>query len=194
MRQTGGLLLLIAASIALWIGLEHWTESIGWPNWPTVARNLLSETQLTTVAICAALIPGRRMLGAVIIVAFNAVCFLVESVVGTQHSFSAWSTLRDVSFHTAFTLAVFVTIQGFRLFAGWRITLSSELPVKQRGQFQLSELIEWMASWGLLFGLHHLSGSWATANTSNAAQMAVMLLGQLLFGIPIAYLMLSPRL
>src|SRR5436190_272406 len=190
MRRAAGFILLFTVSIACWIALEHWTESLGWPPWPTVVRNALHEVLATTIAICAALIPNCRMTGALIVTSFCAACFLAESIAGTQHSFSAWSTIEDMSIQTAFALAILVVVQGFRLFTGWRITRGSELAQKRPGQFQLSELAEWMVSWALLLGLNHMSGSWATASTSNAAQLSVLLLGNLAFGIPIAYLML----
>src|SRR5436190_23112804 len=39
-----------------------------------------------------------------------------------------------------------------------------------------------------------MSGSWATASNINASQSSVLLLGNLSFGIPFAYLMLLARL
>ncbi|PYJ06720.1 MAG: hypothetical protein DMF06_17535 [Verrucomicrobia bacterium] len=60
-----------------------------------------------------------------------------------------------MSIQTAFALAILVVVQGFRLFTGWRITRGSELAQKRPGQFQLSELAEWMVSWALLL--------WSTA-------------------------------
>src|SRR4029079_13458596 len=194
MRRSLGLLLLFFASIAIRIGLEHWTESLGWANLSTVARNAFSSATTTTLAIGSSLIPSRYIVGLVLVVGFNAACVLVESIVGTQHSFSAWSSVQNVAVETACGLVILMIFQGLRLFFGWRITADFTAVTKKRGQFRLSELIEWTITWALLLAMHKLSNSLATSSVSTAAQFAVMLLQELLFAGPIAYLMLRPKL
>src|SRR4029079_9310809 len=59
---------------------------------------------------------------------------------------------------------------------------------------RLSELIEWTITWALLLAMHKLSNSLATSSVSTAAQFAVIVLQEVLFAGPIAYLMLRPKL
>jgi hypothetical protein len=176
------------------MALERWTEAIGWPAWPTVARNMFSLSQVICVAIVIALVPGRRMAGAAWLLAFYGACFGAESMAGTKHSFSAWASVDVVAAEMTFGLAIFVVMQGFRMFLGWRIIGEDCRAVVKRGQFSLSELTEWMVSWGILLGLVHLSGYMAFASFRRAAQFLVYLMLPLLMGIPIAWLVLRPKL
>lgn len=193
MRRVVGLLLLVLVSIALRIILERWTESLGWPTWPTVLRNTFTAATTTTIAIAAALMPRRCIIGLLLIVAFNVASFLAESVVGTKHSFSQWNSVQIVSLETAFALAIFIVFQGLRLFFGWCIIADGHSAMSKRGQFQLSELIEWTVSWAILFGLHKVSGCWATSSLSVAAQFSVSLLQQFLFSLPVIYFILRRK-
>lgn len=193
-RRIVGLILLCIASLAIAMALERWTESLGWPRWPTVARNTFSEAQVASVAILAALAPRRPFVGVTIIFAFHAMCFLAELGFGTQHSFSRWSTIESIANEAVAAMAAFVIVQGLRLFLGCRITADRYFESAPRGQFHLAALVEWMASWCVVLGLNYASGSWLIASRSNAATFAVTLLGWLIFGIPIAYLLLRPKL
>jgi hypothetical protein len=116
------------------------------------------SAQVLAWAIIFAFALRRRFVGLLLSAAFaialgtiNWVGFVLQDPTSASVAASSvWGNLLAFS--------IFAIAQGLRFLLGLRLVLQDELPASSAIRFGIGDLIEWMVSIGIFFGLGHLGG------------------------------------
>jgi hypothetical protein len=114
--------------------------------------------QVWSWAIIAALVPKRRFVGLLWIVAFATLAGVIEwEGLTMRDPESIWRRLSMI-WAGLLSLSVFAIAQGLRFLLGLRLALEHDQPPEKRGQFGTADLLEWTLSIGAFFGMGSLMG------------------------------------
>jgi hypothetical protein len=166
LRPMRGLLLLALANVFIWLAWRCFTTalystSLGLPYAMSAFQSAIGQSQAASYGIVAALVPRRRFVGLVWATGIALLLGTIRAAESTIISLSRagkWSGSSELMIQAAYiadqTVTMFVLVQALRFVCGWRIAVTDESILGQRGQFRIGDLLEWTVSVGVWLAIN----------------------------------------
>jgi hypothetical protein len=163
-----GLLLLALANVFIWLAWRCFTtalysRSLGLPYWINTFQWSIGQSQAASYGIVAALVPRRRFVG---LVWATGIALLLGTIRAAEMTIISLSRdgnwpgsdgllmLQAAAIVADQTVTMFVLVQALWFVCGWRIAVTDESILGQRGQFRIGDLLEWTVSVGVWLAIN----------------------------------------